>query len=121
MQQAAQILLAAQHGVHRLVVAGVVAVVAVGLEDGAEVQRGDAQRSGNAVELHAKEVLANEVGDRKRNDGTHDVDDDGNVYHNKLDYGVILQPTTYTLGITEKYMALIEYLTEKENRKHEQK
>ena len=49
------------------------------------------------------------------------VDDDGNVYHNTLDYGVILQPTTYTLGITEKYVALIEYLTEKENRKHEQK
>jgi hypothetical protein len=45
------------------------------------------------------------------------TDCDGNKYYSDLDYGIILQPTTYTLGITPEYLALYEYIQEKELRK----
>ena len=45
------------------------------------------------------------------------VDADGNTYINKYDYGIILQPTTYTLGLTDLYIALYEYVQELEDRK----
>lgn len=44
------------------------------------------------------------------------TDYEGNVYKSELDYGIILQPTTYTLGITEVYDALISYYDELERR-----
>lgn len=46
------------------------------------------------------------------------IDCDGNEYTNKFDYGIILQPTTYTLGVTDEYLALYEYIQEKELRKN---
>ena len=36
-------------------------------------------------------------------------DIDGNIYTTKNKYAVVLQPTSYTLGITPVYEALIEY------------
>ena len=45
------------------------------------------------------------------------IDYEGNKYVNTCDYGVILQPTTYTLGISEIYMGLYEHIQEKELRK----
>lgn len=45
------------------------------------------------------------------------TDCDGNKYYSSLDYGIILQPTTYTLGITPEYLALYEYIQEKELRR----
>ena len=36
------------------------------------------------------------------------IDADGNEYENKYLHGVILQPTTYKLGQTDEYLALIE-------------
>lgn len=47
------------------------------------------------------------------------IDDEGNLYHNNIKYGVILQPTTYKLGMTDIYESLIEYIQEGDNRKHE--
>ena len=60
--QAAEVALRAQHGVDLVVVPGVVAVVAVGLEDGAEVEGGDPQ----ALEvvqllLDARQISAEKV------------------------------------------------------------
>ena len=49
------------------------------------------------------------------------IDADGNSYTNKYDYGIILQPTTYTLGLTDLYIALYEYVQELEDRKGENK
>lgn len=45
------------------------------------------------------------------------TDCDGNTYTNTCDYGVILQPTTYTLGIDDVYMGLYEYIQEREVRR----
>ncbi len=45
------------------------------------------------------------------------MDADGNIYHSSLKYGVVLQPTTYTLGITEDYLSLLYYIEEQEWRK----
>ena len=45
------------------------------------------------------------------------IDADGNEWTNELDYGVVLQPTTYTLGLTDDYIALYEYIQEIEERK----
>jgi hypothetical protein len=38
------------------------------------------------------------------------IDDAGNVYHSTNSYGVVLYPTTYTIGQTDLYEALIEIL-----------
>lgn len=38
------------------------------------------------------------------------VDDEGNIYHNTLKEGIVLVPTTYTLGSTDLYDALLEIL-----------
>ena len=48
-------------------------------------------------------------------------DYEGNEYTNDCDYGVILQPTTYTLGVDDIFMGFYEYLQEKELRRNEQK
>lgn len=45
------------------------------------------------------------------------IDADGNEYRNTYDYGVVLQPTTYTLGVTDVYISLYENIQEKELRK----
>ena len=45
------------------------------------------------------------------------TDADGNKYTNKFKHGLILQPTTYTLGLSDVYEALIEYYQESEDRK----
>lgn len=45
------------------------------------------------------------------------IDADGNIYVNKYKYGIILQPTTYTLGIDELYSSLFEDIQEREERK----
>ena len=47
------------------------------------------------------------------------TDADGNQYTNPFKHGLILQPTTYTLGVTELYEALIEYFQESEDRMNE--
>lgn len=47
------------------------------------------------------------------------IDADGNIYINKYKYGIILQPTTYTLGIDELYQSLFEDMQEREERKNE--
>lgn len=44
------------------------------------------------------------------------TDAEGNKWKNKYKHGLILQPTTYTLGMTDIYLALIEYYQEKEDR-----
>ena len=44
------------------------------------------------------------------------IDADGNKYTNPYKHGLILQPTTYTLGLTDVYEALIEYYQEREDR-----
>ena len=36
-------------------------------------------------------------------------DIDGNTYTNKLNYGIVLQPTTYTMGVTENYIELLKF------------
>lgn len=46
----------------------------------------------------------------------HIIDDEENIYNSNIKYGVILQPTTYTLGVTDEYLSLLEYLQERENR-----
>ena len=43
-------------------------------------------------------------------------DASGNVYHNTLKHGVVLQPTTYTLGLTEDFITLINMMQEGEYR-----
>lgn len=45
------------------------------------------------------------------------TDADGNKYTNTYKHGLILQPTTYTLGQTDLYEALVEYYQENEDRK----
>lgn len=45
------------------------------------------------------------------------TDYEGNEWTNKYKHGLILQPTTYKLGVTDLYEALIEYYDEKEWRK----
>lgn len=45
------------------------------------------------------------------------IDADGNRWINNIDYGVILQPTTYTLGVTEDYLSFIELMEDYEVRK----
>ena len=45
------------------------------------------------------------------------TDDEGNTYHSNIDYGVVLQPTTYTMGVTDVYETLIDYFMDKERRK----
>lgn len=45
------------------------------------------------------------------------TDADGNEWRNIYKHGLILQPTTYRLGVTDIYEALIEYFEEKECRK----
>lgn len=45
------------------------------------------------------------------------IDADGNIYINKYKYGIILQPTTYTLGIDELYQSLFEDIQDREERK----
>ncbi len=45
------------------------------------------------------------------------IDADGNIYINKYKYGIILQPTTYTLGIDELYQSLFENIQDREERK----
>ena len=47
------------------------------------------------------------------------TDEEGNTYHSNIDYGVVLQPTTYTMGVTDVYETLIDYFMEKERRNHE--
>lgn len=47
------------------------------------------------------------------------TDDEGNTYHSNIDYGVVLQPTTYTMGVTDVYETLIDYFMDKERRTHE--
>ncbi len=41
------------------------------------------------------------------------TDIDGNKYNSKLNYGIVLQPTTYTMGVTDNYLTLLQ-LYEKE-------
>lgn len=36
------------------------------------------------------------------------IDDEGNLYHSTYKYGIILAPTTYTLGLTDLYEKLID-------------
>lgn len=45
------------------------------------------------------------------------TDYEGNIYHNTYDYGVILQPTTYTLGLTDEFMALMELIQDWSDRR----
>ena len=45
------------------------------------------------------------------------IDADGNIYINKYKYGIILQPTTYTLGIDALYQSLFEDIQDREERK----
>lgn len=45
------------------------------------------------------------------------LDYEGKPYTNTCDFGVILQPTTYTLGVDDVYMGLYEYMQEKEIRR----
>lgn len=47
----------------------------------------------------------------------HDTitDYEGNDWTNTYDYGVVLQPTTYTLGISHDYLALISYFESEES------
>lgn len=45
------------------------------------------------------------------------IDADGNNFKNPYKHGLILQPTTYKLGIDDVYEALLDYYEEKENRK----
>lgn len=47
------------------------------------------------------------------------TDYEGNIWKNKYKHGLILQPTTYTLGLTDIYEALIEFYQEREDRKVE--
>ncbi|MBR5320793.1 MAG: hypothetical protein IKU41_03015 [Clostridia bacterium] len=49
------------------------------------------------------------------------TDYEGNTYTNTCKYGVILQPTTYTLGVDDIFMGFYEYIQEKEIRRNEQK
>ena len=62
LAQAGQIRLRAQHGVHAGVIAGIVAVVAAGQEDGVEVQHGNVQRlqiiqpGDDALQIAAEEI-----------------------------------------------------------------
>lgn len=44
------------------------------------------------------------------------IDADGNSYINTYKYGIILQPTTYTLGLTDEYIALFDEIQEREER-----
>ena len=36
------------------------------------------------------------------------IDIDGNKYTSKLSYGIVLQPTTYTMGVTDNYISLLK-------------
>ena len=45
------------------------------------------------------------------------IDNDGNEYVNECTHGIILQPTSYRLGIDELYESLIEIIDNKEYRK----
>lgn len=49
----------------------------------------------------------------------HDVilDYEGHKWTNKYDYGVVLQPTTYTLGVTHDYLALIAFFESEDSYK----
>lgn len=49
------------------------------------------------------------------------VDYQGKKYHYDLKYGIVLQPTTYTLGITDEYESLINEFRENEKRKEYKK
>lgn len=49
------------------------------------------------------------------------TDYQGNTYTNDIDYGVVLQPTTYTLGLTDIYIGLYEMIQDREIRRNEYK
>jgi hypothetical protein len=52
-----------------------------------------------------------------------DIEDvDGHIYHSDLSYGITLAPTTYTIGLTDLYEALIKdfLIKEAERRGNEQ-
>ena len=36
------------------------------------------------------------------------TDIDGNIYTSRYNYGIVLQPTTYTMGVTDKYIELLK-------------
>ena len=39
---------------------------------------------------------------------------DGNIYTSNYKYGIVLQPTTYELGIDDKYETMVNYFMKKE-------
>ena len=44
-------------------------------------------------------------------------DIDGNIYHSDYKWGIILMPTTYTLGVTGEYQSMINMILERERRR----
>ena len=75
------------------------------------------KESGKNTHFYAEKHLRDGeiVDDRQQSFDFKDID--GNIYHSDYKWGIILMPTTYTLGVTGEYQSMINMILERERRR----
>ena len=75
------------------------------------------KESGKSTHFYAEKHLRDGeiVDDRQQSFDFTDIDE--NIYHSEYKWGIILMPTTYTLGVTGEYQSMINMILERERRR----